>query len=339
MATSVIIVFLLLFSEKEFTETIILFSKFLMTVLIYIYFRKLFATEINILSKIDKIIIINFIIVVFNVLILGIMGIGFASYKGEDIYTSKGFFYAGNELSALAIILFSYMIFKSYSAKWKYRKLLFPILFATAFYLGSKTMIIGTIVLCLLIPRITNSTVKKSILKKIAFIFISILIIIGGYQFLISNGIWNKWAFFYAKNGLLSIFSGRLDYVTEEISEYFDASFLYKIIGLGGNRTVEMDFFDVLLNFGIFGVFIVYSFYILIIENARRLKSNAEYPLAKLSLTTLILVLCISFLAGHVIFSGMADIFTGIMCALVFYKPIHSKCPAHRKNEYHTSNI
>jgi hypothetical protein len=325
IVTYIIIIFLLFLSKNEVTETIILFSKFLMTVLVYIYFRKLFLSNANILPRIDKILSINFMIIIFNILVLGIMGLGFSQYSDENITTNKGFFYAGNELSVLAIVLFSYMLFKSYSAKWKYRKLLSLILLATAIYAGTKTMILGIIILCLLIPKITisiknKSTYLKKTFKIIIFIFVSIIIIIGGYRYLVSSGVWKRWSFFYAKNGMSSIFSGRLEFVQEEISEYFDASILYKIMGLGGNRTVEMDFFDVLLNFGIFGVFIVYVFYIIILENARRLRKNKNYPYARLSFVTLIIILCISFFAGHTIFSGMAGIFIGILCALTFYK-------------------
>jgi hypothetical protein len=311
-----------LFSENEFVETVILFSKFLMTVLTYIYLRKLFSLNIDVIPQIDRVININFIVVLFNRLIMGITGLGFASYEGENLTTSKGFFYSGNELSALTIILFSYMIFKSYSAKWKYRRLFLLLLLITAFYAGSKTMIIGTIILCLLIPKITVSTKKRSIAKKtlkiIIFTLIATLIIIGGYHFLVSTGVWNRWVFFYEKYGTASIFSGRLDFVSEEIMDYVNAPLLFKLMGLGGFRTVEMDFFDVLLNFGIFGIFAVYFFYLFVLENARRLKSNKNYPFAKLSFITLILVLCISFLAGHTIFSG-GGMFIGIICALVFF--------------------
>jgi hypothetical protein len=255
------------------------------------------------------------------------MGLGFSRYS--NLITSKGFFFSGNELSVLSITLFSYMIFKSYSTEWKYRKLFLLILLATAVYAGSKTTIFGTIILCLLIPRITVSTKNKSTLKKIfkviIFIFVSTIIIIGGYRYLVLSGVWNRWSFFYAKNGISSIFSGRLEYVQEEISEYFDASLLYQIMGLGGNRTVEMDFFDVLLNFGIFGVFVVYSFYLIILENSRRLRKNKNYPYAGLSFVTLIIILCISFFAGHTVFSGMAGIFIGILCALTFYKKRNDK--------------
>jgi hypothetical protein len=250
------------------------------------------------------------------------MGLGFSRYSDENMTTSKGFLYSGNELAVLSIILFSYMIFKSYSAKWKYRRLFLFILLVTSFYGGSKTLIAGTIILCLLIPKIAVSTKNRSILKKISktviFILAVPIAIITAYHYLVLSGVWNRWSFFYAKNGIASIFSGRLDFVSEEIMDYVNAPLLFKLMGLGGFRTVEMVFFDVLLNFGIFGILVVYFFYLYILSNAYRLKSNKNHPFAKLSFITLILVLCISFLAGHTIFSGMAGMFTGIICALVF---------------------
>jgi hypothetical protein len=266
-------------------------------------------------------------VVIFNVLVLGVMNIGFAAYNDENVATSKGFFFAGNELSVLAIILFSYMIFKSYSAKWKYRGLFLLILLVTAFYIGTKSMIVGTIILNLLIPKITvparNRSISKKIFKTVTVIFIVIIIVIGGYHFLTLTGVWHRWVFFYNKNGIAFIFSGRLDFVSEGIMDYVNAPLLFKFMGLGGFRTVEMDFFDVLLNFGAFGVFTIYSFYLLILGNIRRLKSNKEYPFARLSFITLIFILYISFFAGHVIFSTFS-IFTGIICALAFFHPRQS---------------
>jgi O-antigen ligase len=296
-----------------------------MTVLIFIYFNSSFRKGSKVLEKTNRIININLVVILFNVIVLGLLGIGFSSYVNfSEELSNKGFFYSGNELSALMLVLFSYVIFKSYHNQWKYKLLLIILLLITAFLSGSKTAMLGTISLCIFIPKIAVRKRKKTIVKKIMYLFAVIIIVASAYIYITSSEIWNRWYYFYDKGGIsLFLFSGRFTNVANEIPEYLNAALPFQIIGLGGGGregTVEIDFFDVLFNFGVLGVFIIYGFYFTILENARRLRKNKNYPYAKLSFVTLIIVLCVSFFAGHVIFSGMVGIFIGILCALTFYK-------------------
>jgi len=262
------------------------------------------------------------------VVILGLLGLNLRITEGTAT-NYFGFFYAGNEISGVIILLCSYIIFRSYHEQWKYKWLLFFLLIATAFMFGTKASIFGVLILCIFIPQITIfkkiKTVRYKLHKLILFTLASLFVLYFGWKYIVSSGIWDRWVWFYRKNELASLLSGRLDYLVRDIDKYLKASFHYKIMGLGGNRTVEMDFFDIIFNFGYFGLFIIYSFYLLVFENARKLRKLSNYPYAKLTFLTLFLLLCISFLAGHVIFSGMASIFIGMFCALTFYYEQESK--------------
>ncbi|MFW9877872.1 MAG: hypothetical protein ACFFG0_32730 [Candidatus Thorarchaeota archaeon] len=81
-----------------------------------------------------------------------------------------------------------------------------------------------------------------------------------------------------------------------------------------------MDFFDVLLNYGIIGVILTYSFftYLFLIANKNRKKKN--YPYAGLVMLVNMVFSFVSFFAGHIIFSAMAGIFISLLNALAFYK-------------------
>lgn len=51
---------------------------------------------------------------------------------------------------------------------------------------------------------------------------------------------------------------------------------------MGGGITVERDFHDTLLNYGIIGVIIVYSFYAYVLIRSFIYYNKSEYPFAKI---------------------------------------------------------
>ena len=85
---------------------------------------------------------------------------------------------------------------------------------------------------------------------------------------------------------------------------------------MGESRTVEMDPFDVLLNYGIVGVLLCYSFYIyLLIKSWKYRRKNM---IAKLVLYVNLLILSASSFAGHIIFSGMASWLIALINTLIY---------------------
>ena len=85
---------------------------------------------------------------------------------------------------------------------------------------------------------------------------------------------------------------------------------------MGGARTVEMDHADTLLNYGIVGVIIVYSFYLSLAVKAFRYRKKSQY--AKFVFGMDVFILVASCFAGHLLFSGLMGIPFALMNALVF---------------------
>lgn len=91
----------------------------------------------------------------------------------------------------------------------------------------------------------------------------------------IIGGAIGRWAYFFDKNGVNAIYSSRDIFWEEEKTEWEEGNLGVKLFGMGGSRTVEMDQADTLLNYGIAGIIIVYSFYLsLVVKAFRKRKIN-----------------------------------------------------------------
>ncbi|MFK1964803.1 hypothetical protein ACIXHR_07725 [Bacteroides fragilis] len=63
---------------------------------------------------------------------------------------------------------------------------------------------------------------------------------------------------------------------------FYKSPFEVLLLGMGGGITVERDFHDTLLNYGIIGVIIVYSFYAYVLIRSFIYYNKSEYPFAKI---------------------------------------------------------
>lgn len=327
---SYVLFFLVYYLFKEngelLAETSAHIMKFFFIVLTFFYFKHVIQKNPETFyKKILLVINICFIILVIN-LLLGIMGFGFSSY--ENTLGTKGSIYSGNELGGLIIVLFSFYIyfFSYYLQISKLKKLFFFFfLLVLALICSSKTAILGTIISLLVVPYIVKKqkgiTSNININKIIFFICIIVAVALFLFWGISETGILARWTFFYRKGNLLLLLtSGRLNYVKNEIWDYINSDIFGYIFGLGGFRTVEMDFFDTLLNYGIMGIILVYTFLMYLLIMANKNRKRKIFPFASLALFINILLAVVSFVVGHILFSAMLGLFISIVNALAFYK-------------------
>lgn len=304
--------------------------RFIISVLIYFFtikYIKLFPLWSY--NSIRKTFNIGTIIVVINIL-AGLLGFGYSAYyKGETGF--RGYFNAGNELSGVVMILFPFVLYElglKYGLKSKQYISTLLILLTTVALMGTKTALL---VMLLTIPIIPLLYKKHINIVKLAIIFSLSILILGIilYHVLDSFGLLNRWLWFYDKGGLERlIFSGRDGFWEKEKVEFYNANLFIQLFGLGESRTVEMDPFDALLNYGYVGFFLCYTFYFyLLIKSWRYRKKNM---IAKLIFYINILILGASSFAGHIIFSGMASWLIALINTLI-YIPDHILLK--RKNE------
>lgn len=283
--------------------------------LVYIYtYLYLNIGLCNIYIKLIRILNFNTYVLIANILLI-LIGLGFSNYSDEGVTTTKGFFYAGNELSGLFILLCPIFLFHV-ATHGSTDKMKFWLSFLTitvaSFLLGSKTAIVGTLVLNIIVIKKYLSKQGQAWLFYCGIIIIFIFTVIQGVQLVEQWDLWQRWSYFYESGGIEKvIFSDRDVYWTEEKSEIIDGGLLYILLGLGGNRTVEMDIHDTFLNYGVLGLVIVYGFYFFIIKKVYALRK--EQDLARLVFVVDIFFLFFSCFAGHMIFSGMAAPFVAIV--------------------------
>ena len=309
-------------------KTLTHLSKFLLVILLYCYVkRQILLYPLFTYDKIFWVFKINLIVFVLNIL-LGLVGVGFASY-GDIGY--KGFFYAGNELSGITIVLFPFFVnylFVKYSYKSVKFLSVLLLLFLTVGLMGTKSALIAFILSVIYIFMLSEKQAVNKVVRKFILFILLVVIGVGGYFLIYKLGTLDRWLFFFNKGGLdMLLLSGRGGYWMEERVEFFNSGYSVLLLGLGGERTVEMDIFDTLLNYGWVGIMLVYSFYLyLLVVSYKRRNINRT---TKIVFFINILILFSSSISGHLLFSGMANLFIALLNTLVYFQ----------KEEYKEINV
>lgn len=296
------------------------------------YFVAISKLDYDFYIKVAKnVFIISFLVILLNIT-LGMAGLGFNSYT-EGI-GSKGFFYAGNELSILYVVLFAFLlryVFQEYST---FRYAIFSALgLFFGLFIATKVSMLSILTIIFLLPLLKvkwKFTVKR---------FIAILVVGGSftllaifvYNYMFVSGLMDKWTYFlkiYDYNYVSIILSGRNRYLEQSfIMSSLHPGILHQFLGYSyagyidlvsqtstlRGQSIEMDFFDVYFYYGILGLFAVLSFWMVAIYVYLKNKFDNIFILS-----TVILVLIISFLSGHVLFSGLSGPFIGIFLSLMF---------------------
>jgi hypothetical protein len=309
-------------------ETLIHLSKFYFTFLSFFYFKNILNKNSPAYFKLIKnVFYINFFVLVVSI-VLGNFGYGFSSYENEGV-GSKGYFGGANDLGACLFIIFSFIYFQLFYNKVSiiYKSLVSILLLIVSILLSTKLAILSTLMSFYYISKMFKDNLDNSFIykifqiirKSIILVFLTILIIYG----VKSVGILDKWSnnFELSTDGIIYLLtSGRSVYFELKFADYLNSNFLQILFGMGGDRTAELDFLDSLMNYGIIGSILVYSFLIKLYFNAKKFKSYTHYPYAVLVLYINIVLAIVSFIAGHVIFSAMAGIFISLINSLVFVK-------------------
>lgn len=317
---------------KEFT----LILKLLVIPICAYYFVSLKEINYDFYYKsIIKIFKISFIVLAVNIF-LSIIGVGYSSYSGG--IGNKGFFYAGNELSAMYLIISSFLLqytFKKLSIK--YYIILSIIALVIGVSISTKVSMFSIFLIIILIPLISvkikiNATF---ILKAVFFVLGIVLISALLYDNVVNSSVFDRWVYFfkvYNYDYTSIILSGRNKTLIESfnMNETFykpiNLFFGYSYTGFLDNmqqstfykvKANEMDFFDIYFIYGIFGLLSVLSiWFISIVQFIISEKKNLVL------LITICLILVISFLSGHVLFSGLSGPFIGIYLSLMFHNKL-----------------
>ena len=315
-------------TDSQIGATINHLLKFVNVVFIYYAAVVVFKSESIQEKDIQVIFYINSIVLLLNIY-SGLLGVGYYAY-GEG-WGCKGFMYAHNEMSGMQAVLYGvsyYFIYNRYVTK-KIILLVVNLFFLIAALLvTTKAGILLVLISLILVPfvhmkyGIFRSFLKMSKIKLIVLLSIICVISYCGYALLEYSGAIDRWTYFFDKDGVNAIYSSRDTFWEEEKAEWEEGNIVVKLFGMGGARTVEMDQADTLLNYGIVGLIIVYSFYFSLIVKAFRYREKSQY--AKFVFGMDIFILAASCFAGHLLFSGLMGIPFALMNALIFSPKIQA---------------
>ena len=323
---------------KGFIDDFITVLKLLMPLIIFVFCVLVAQRRAALVTKYGAIACyVSFVILAVN-LALGAMGFGFSSYGANDIGV-KGFFYAGNEVGGLFIIFYGVILHYVWQKNsFILYALMSLIALVSGLLIATKAAMLAAILLVFLIPvfndrnRILNLT-KLKLNLIVPIILAAIVLSFFLVSILETTGIWNRLVWFYQKKGLIGLFlSGREVYVVDALVAFEQiATIPQYIFGIGQSglgiltyNMVEVDPLDMFFWYGCIGAF-TYIFIITVFLRtsylATRLPESSWGPAVFL---INILLIAVSFIAGHIFTSGMLGPFIGLVNGMA-YVEIHNK--------------
>ena len=296
-------------------KKIVLAAKFFQLPVSYVYF-KLISREFK--SKtLEVIIYVALGLLLFN-LLLTFLGFGYFTYNHVKI-GARGLLFSGNEISGLYIVLVSVVLYNSHKKTKKYIYIAF-ISMLLSLYIASKTAMIGTAFLTVFIPISRKAKLKVKHVLRIGVVFV--LAAIGAYAvylIFVNSPQYERLLFFIGKGGnlLYAMLSSRDKFLAEDFGQYWRSGLDVMLFGHDYTETVEMDFFDSLFNYGFFGTVIIYSMVLYIFYRSYLAMKQGRYY-GKLCFIINTLAFSTSFVAGHLLYSAMINVYLGLVNALCF---------------------
>ena len=290
----------LISNPEEIIDSLIFSQKFLFTVLTYFYFTEYFKAS-NALNF-NLIFISNLSVIALN-MFFSIIGIGYFAYSNGVGFT--GFFFAPNEISFVVLIIFSHLLYEVKVYRPKYLMIIFILFLIMSILLAMKVVILGVFLISLFIFFSGKFAMKKIGLVMFASLFVVFLLF--KYSVLFESFINMIVHRYNSSDSLINfVLSGRDNFLIEELNYFLNSSAIFLLFGLGISVTVEMDFFDVLFNYGLIGFIIIYLFFAYVALSFRKKQNNSD---SRFLLLVNILIIITSLFVGHFVFSAMGGFF------------------------------
>ena len=308
------------------------FSNSLNSILTIFYLPSIiiFLNKVNIDKKYFNLKIIMFTYLIYLNLIIVPYLFKYGNYA-NNFYEGKngfyGLFYGGNEISNILVIMLPLVI--EYLVQEKNYFLIgltFIELLLCIYLVGTKTLILGSIIISIYFLFKYLRPVYKSLdnKKKYSLWTLLILLIIGTIILLPKMAVTkniiraiNYYGFnlsnIFSLNGLDKlIFSSRLEVLGKVINLYLNSPLINILMGLGKSyvntfKGIEIDIFDIFFSIGIIGI-LVYGY--LCFKNIKDVKLKGIY------LFTFILSIMISLVTGHILNTPNVSIYVGLLFCL-----------------------
>ena len=287
-------------------------------------------------ARILAVIQINGLVFVCNML-AGVFGFGFSTYGqgGENMIGSKGYFYAGNEISALLVVFCAFYLARAY-LKNKLQFVVFAILsLSIGLLVSTKTSMLAVILLTFLIPILyerrrlflLNNVPSIIFVVTLTVVLIQALVIFDAFK---NAPVYSRFLFFFERHGVVGLLlSGRDTFIAELWMLFSQKNiFLGFFFGNGVSYyadftkySVEMDLLDMFFWHGLSGIALVVVTFFYLSHRSWANYSDDNYPYARTIFTTNLMLLAISNFSGHIFTSGMLAFIWPCFVMLAYYDP------------------
>lgn len=280
----------------------------------------------ELLRRLDRVVCVTITVLSLSILISAVIGVGYSTYADRMGYRgSRGFFYAGNDITAILAVLLPLCVANTMRVdiKAEPKKMVFPAI-STALganamlIIGSKTAFIAFAATCVLMLIAALVFMKRENNKNIFFGYLSGMIctavIFAALMLLSSSALLQtisdslKVTSDLAENeGMATaMLSGRQIKLKEHLEMFMDGGPIVWLFGLGRGcqeEILEMDVFEILFYYGIFGFCAMFWIYVKVAINFFTSFFKKLDPTACALFTALGLCAGYLFIAGHVLFS------------------------------------
>lgn len=187
-------------------------------------------------------------------------------------------------------------------------------LFASAVLLGTKAAIIGVFLIICHVSKSLSYKLHKYV--KVMLLPIGIFLLYFIYYYFVNYSlVYERFIFFYARNGWMALLSGRDSFFLDSMKVYNNSSYVLQLFGLGvPKKTIEIDFFDFLYILGSFGTLLLLLFWLRLFWTLRKDRSD----IASVVFFSNWLLIVVSFFGGHIFSSAMCGIFIAFMNIVPF---------------------
>lgn len=324
-------------SLTSYMGNFIVATKWFMVPLSFFYFKTLFQRTPNtkLYPLLRRMIVLSFGFLLLN-MILGGLGYGSAFYYDgfPNAAGTKGYIYAGNELTILVLVLGFLISCHCYQKKQHLKNVFFFLVFLVfAFLITSKT-VVGGAAIVFLIPYL--SSIKWRFSRKwvdwgIGLCVLGIPAFMGAFYYGITKSGFLKTIQYNSTlntDFLTLLLSNRNTFVIKGWKVFTeDYNLLEQFLGLGeeyhlslAGDLAEIDFITILFSNGIFGLSLLLFILLLYFLNSRLLIQKRDYVYARAVFVFLLFICIVANSAGHVFNSGIAGLYIGMAIALMFYK-------------------
>lgn len=314
-------------SEYEI-RNIVLTVKVMIPVLMILVLSDALEKERVDYNFVRLVVLINSIVLIAN-LYLVFFNIGFSNYGTDEtgiIRGGTGYFFAGNEVAGAVLVLHALNLLIYYESKlWK-TILINTVFIVASVALLSKSSILGSILIALLFYYFRYGVLKAvaAITPIVIIMVIALYELIGSY---FAQAV-SLWQYRYNETGAIYLFGGykRWTAINEYIQKIIEQP-LYILSGYGWTGNSENGFFDLFEAYGVVGAAIFFFWVILVfwVGFDRNTSSKVSHDRISFVVITLMLLITVSFFAGHIVQSQMMAPFLAFLYLFMVYWK-HREC-------------